>query len=312
MTSPESGTDGDPDVVVVGGGPAGSAAGVFTARYGLDTVVFDRGKAALARCAFLANYPGFPAGIDIGTFTDLLHAHLEEAGATHVEDTVEAVERTADDEGFVVDTQDGREVRTRAVVAAAWYDGSYLRPLDDEDGMFEEHDHHGEMEERFDPAYAGRDGRTPVDGLYVAAPNDGRNAQAIVSAGQGAHVARSLIEDHREAHGYPAGVLAAHYDWLRPDSEFAGEWGDRDRWREWFENEAGDHDLEGERFEELRERYIDEAFDTNLTDSRIEARSDQGLERLLETIGQDRVLAALDDDRIRAYREASEGANSDE
>ena len=301
MTAPASATGVGRDVVIVGGGPAGSAAGVFAARYGLDALVFDRGKAALARCAFLANYPGFPAGIDVETFTDLLHAHLEEAGAAYVPDTVEAVDRPAGQEGLVVTTQDGREVRTRTVVAAAWYDGSYLRPLDRDGAMFEEHEHHGEVEERLDPDYADRDGRTPVEGLYVAAPNDGRNAQAVVSAGQGAHVARSLIEDRREEQGYPEGALAAHYDWLRPDAEFAGEWGDRDRWREWFANEAGDHDLNAERFEELRERYIDRAFDTNLGDSEIEARSDRGLERLLDVIGQDRVLEALDDERIRAY-----------
>ena len=55
------------DVAVVGGGPAGSSAAVFTARYGLDTVVFDRGPSSIGRCAHLGNYLGCPAGIDVET-----------------------------------------------------------------------------------------------------------------------------------------------------------------------------------------------------------------------------------------------------
>lgn len=46
------------DVVVVGGGPAGCSTAVFTARYDLDTAVFDRGASSIDRCAYLANHLG--------------------------------------------------------------------------------------------------------------------------------------------------------------------------------------------------------------------------------------------------------------
>ncbi|WP_440990674.1 FAD-dependent oxidoreductase [Haloarchaeobius baliensis] len=304
------------DVVVVGGGPAGAAAAIFTARYGLDTVVFDRGAGALPRCAFLSNYPGFPAGIDVETFQAMLADHLETAGAELIEDSVVAVERagaadgvadeatadgTSDDARFVVETADDRRVHADSVVAAAWYDGSYLEPLDDADAMFELHEHHGEEHERFDPEYPDHDGRTPVDGLYVASPADQRSAQAVVAAGNGAHVARCLLEDHRIAQGYPADI-AAHYDWLRPASEFTGEWGDRDRWREYFENEAGDHDLSDERFVELRERYLDRAFETKTGEDEVERRTEQAQHRLLEH---------LDDEYIRSYLDDSVAVASD-
>ncbi|WP_276256466.1 thioredoxin reductase [Halomontanus rarus] len=293
-------TPTDCDVVVVGGGPSGCAAGVFTTRYGLETVVFDRGNAALRRCAYLENYLGFPAGIDVDTFYGLIRAHAERAGCDVVSDRVESAERTEGEPTFAVETQDGRRVTTDHVIAAAWYDGEYLRPLSG-DEPFEAHEHDGEEHEHFDPGYADENGRTPVDGLYVAAPSGQRNVQAIVAAGHGTHVARCLLEDRRSERGYPDGV-AAHYDWLRRDGEFSGEWGDRDRWREWFEDEAGDdHGLTAKRYEELRERYIDRAFETRVSDAAVEERSRRGLRRLVETIGTERVLDAVDDREIRTY-----------
>ncbi|GGM62494.1 thioredoxin reductase [Halarchaeum rubridurum] len=303
------------DVVVVGGGPSGASTAIFTARYGLDTLVFDRGVAALPRSAFLENYPGFPAGIDIETYRGLLHDHLETAGADLVADTVEAVEHAdgdapatgsadgptgdagADDEHgnesgahFVVTTADGRTVRARHVVAASWYDGDYLRPVVGDDA-YESHEHDGESHEHFDGDYPDADGRTDVAGLYVVAPAGQRNAQAVVAAGQGAHVARRLIKDVRLARGYPDD-LAEHYDWLRSASEFSGEWAERERWREWFDDHvpdarAGDDDIAA-----LRASYIDAAFET---------RRDPAAVDDLRERAHDRLLSHLDDERIRAY-----------
>ncbi len=284
----------DRDVVVVGGGPAGCAAGVFTARYGLDTVIFDRGNAALRRCAFLANYLGFPAGIDVDTIRDLMHAHADESGCDRYPEQVVSVSRDSAD-GLVVETREGRRVTTRYVVAAAWYDGSYLRPLDEDEEMFEVHEHHGDVDERFAPDYPDDDGRTPVEGLYVASPAGARSAQAVVAAGTGAHVARCLVADHRREQGYSGGV-APHYDWLRPESEFTGEWAERDRWREWYESES-----DGPVDEARRERYIDRAFDTRLSEEEIAERTDRGIRRLVEVIGPERILESIDDATVTEY-----------
>ncbi|WP_435117815.1 NAD(P)/FAD-dependent oxidoreductase [Halolamina sp. C58] len=294
---PEAADAPDRDVVVVGGGPSGTGAAIFTARYGLDTVVYDRGNAALARAAFVENYPGFPGGIDPETLTALLHDHLDAAGATRVADLVESVER--DGEQFRVETADGETVTARSVVAAAWYDASYLQPLDD-GGMFETEEHHGEEREQLDRDFPNADGSTAVEGLYVAAPTEQRNAQAITAAGHGAHVARTLLQDRREAEGL-AGEVAPVYDWLRPESEFSGDWAERERWREWFENELGDTDADEAEIDRLRERYIDRAFDTARSPAEIERLRYEGHRRLAGHLDTEAVLDAVDNSEIEAY-----------
>nr|WP_241692922.1 NAD(P)/FAD-dependent oxidoreductase [Halomicroarcula limicola] len=297
---------------MVGGGPAGCSAGVFTARYGLDTAVFDRGNSSLARCAYLQNYLGFPGGIDVETFLELARDHAGAAGCDVVEDMVESIERGGESGGgFRVETQDGGPVTADRVVAATRYGGEYLRPLDG-DAMFETHEHDGEEHEHFDPDYADDDGRTPVEGLYVASPAGERDVQAIVAAGQGAHVARTLLAEWRRAEGLPEGVLANHYDWLRPDSEFEGAWGERERWREWFDDRAADAEVDDERLSTLRERAVDRAFETRRSDEEIQRLTDEGRRRLaehldpeslVEAVGSDAVLDAVDDEQIREYLE---------
>jgi threonine dehydrogenase-like Zn-dependent dehydrogenase len=282
----------DHDVVIVGGGPAGCSAGVFTARYGLDTVIYDRGRSSLQRCAHLENYLGFPAGIDIETAYDLMHDHATEAGCDLVSDLVESVTRTedGDGEGFVVEPQEGEAVTATSVIAATRYDGEYLRGLDDDAAMFETHEHDGEEHEHFDRGYAEADGTTPVEGLYVTSPSDEADRQAIIAAGRGARVGLRLVDDRRDARGF-TGHFTTHYDWVRKEAELTGEWADRDHWVEYAdEQRPDDHDLDDEAWERLRDEEIDRRFETYITDEEIERRERVAHERLVEHLDDDVVL----------------------
>jgi hypothetical protein len=302
MSSPTD-TDHEHDVVVVGGGPAGCAAGVFTARYGLETLIFDRGRSSIQRCAHLENYLGFPAGIDIETLYGLMHDHAEEAGCRTVPDLVESVERADDGQGFVVEPQDGDAVTARWVIAATRYDGEYMRGLDDDDAMFETHEHDGEEHTSFDPEYADHDGETPVESLYVATPSV-EDRQALMAAGRGARVGRNVVAAARQERGYPD-PAAEHYDWVRQEAELDDEWRDRDNWRGWFEEQLpDDHDLGDEQRVELRERDIDRTLETYLTDEEIERRGTRGQKRLLEHIDDDLVLEAARE--IETERDSTE------
>ncbi|PCR91519.1 FAD-dependent oxidoreductase [Natrinema ejinorense] len=295
MRSPETthAAEGfDHDVVVVGGGPAGCAAGVFTARYGLDTVVFDRGRSSIQRCAHLENYLGFPAGIDIETLYGLIHDHAEQAGCEIVADLVESLERSEDHQGFRVRTQDGDRVTARRVIAATRYDGEYMRGLDDETAMFETFEYDGEEREHFDKSYAERDGTTPVNGLFVASPYGETGYQASMAAGRGTRVGITVVEAIRRERGYPD-PIANHYDWMRRRAELDDERSDREQLGERFDERLpDDHDLEAGRLAELREREVDRRLATYLSADEIERRTERGQKRLLEHIDDDLIRQA--------------------
>jgi flavin-dependent dehydrogenase len=293
----------DYDVVVVGGGPAGCSAGVFTARYGLDTVIYDRGRSSLQRCAHLENYLGFPAGIDIETLYDLMHDHAEESGCEFVPDVVESVTRTDSGEGFAVEPQEGETVTAGFIISATRYDGEYLRPLGGEE-MFETYEHDGEEHEQFNREYPGNDGTTPVEGLYVASPSEEADRQAIVAAGRGGRVGLRLVDDLRRERGY-TGHFTTHHDWVRKEAELTDEWADRDRWVEYADGQRpDDHDVSDEAWAALRDEEIDRRFEAYITDEEIGRRGREAHERLVEHLEDDVVLERARE--IEAERESAE------
>ncbi|ELY88817.1 NAD(P)-binding protein [Natrialba taiwanensis] len=277
----------DVAVAVVGGGPAGCAAGVFTARYGLETTIFDRGPSSLRRCASLENYLGFPCGIGVETFLGLAHDHAETAGCRIRDELVESITTLEDGtDGFRLESQSGESITARFVIAATKYDGTYLRELDDEARMFVADD--DEERERFDRDYPGDDGTTPVDGLYVAGPLAGCGDQAIIAAGHGATVARTLLRDCREEAGF-WGWFADHYDWRRTTENRREEWAEPQQWLDLLEDDAPD-DVDPHTVRRLSEIAAEER------DSDYVA-SDVANRRAMR--GQRRLAAALDDDVIR-------------
>ena len=307
-TDPGATEECDHDVVIVGGGPAGCSAGVFCARAGLDTVVYDRGRSSIQRCAHLENYPGFPAGIDIESLYDLLHDHAETAGCEIRNDLVESLDHRGDAEGLAVTPQEGDVVTARRVVAATRYDGAYMRGLGDDRAMFETHEHDGETHEHFDKEYTNDDGTTPIDGLYVATPNEADD-QAIIAAGRGARVAQRVIADDRLDDGWWEDV-ATGVDWVRQEAALDDEWADRDRWVEWFDDHYGEDapvDVDTARFQRVRAASIDESLGSYIAAEEVDSRAIAAQDRLLEHIDDERILAAARD--IDADPQPTEGRN---
>jgi thioredoxin reductase (NADPH) len=200
MTPAPSDTE-EYDVTIVGGGVAGLSAGIFTARHGLDTLILDAGESILRRNAHLENYPGFPGGIDSALLLEMIEDQAEDAGCVQRDGEVTTIERTGEDSGFLVETDAGDSYRPDFVIAATKNTTGYLDGIDGL-GILDRGKAFVDTDER---------GRTGVSGLYAAGRLAEKPHQAITSAGHGAEVAVTLLEDIEK--GF-------YHDWVAPEGYF--------------------------------------------------------------------------------------------
>ena len=101
-------------VAIVGGGPAGLSAALFTAKNGLDTLIFDTDSTWL-HSAYLFNYLGIE-GIDGDDFLEVARHQVDTCGADrHQGEEVTDIKLT--DEGFTVET-DRDQYNVKYVVLA--------------------------------------------------------------------------------------------------------------------------------------------------------------------------------------------------
>jgi thioredoxin reductase (NADPH) len=106
------------DVVILGGGPAGLTAALYTARGGLKTVILEKsmpgGQAALTDQ--IENYPGFPGGV---SGPELMQKFLEQAMRAGAEfKTQEAVQADLLPLEKKITTGQGEELTAQAVIIA--------------------------------------------------------------------------------------------------------------------------------------------------------------------------------------------------
>src|SRR5687768_7380622 len=102
------------DIAIIGGGPAGLAAGLYAARALRRTVLWEREilGGQIATTSEVENYPGFPEGVN---GLDLAMGMQKQAERFGMETRNEAVTGLRRDEGgqFVLTTDSG-EVRAKA------------------------------------------------------------------------------------------------------------------------------------------------------------------------------------------------------
>jgi len=113
------------DTVIIGGGPAGYAAALYTARAGLDTLVLEKMSVGgqMSVTDIIDNYPGFDEGIDGFTLGMKMQAGAERFGAKT--EYAEATEISLSGEIKRVSTAEG-ELLARTVIIAT---GAFPRKL---------------------------------------------------------------------------------------------------------------------------------------------------------------------------------------
>src|SRR5664279_1252258 len=78
------------DVIVIGGGPGGLSAALYSSRAKLKTLVLDKSKTAgsLAYASLIENYPGLEKPMTGGELLDVFRKQAESFGAAYKEEQV--------------------------------------------------------------------------------------------------------------------------------------------------------------------------------------------------------------------------------
>ncbi|MDT9687428.1 thioredoxin-disulfide reductase [Streptomyces sp. P9(2023)] len=128
MTDPTAATDDDVrNVIVIGSGPAGYTAALYTARAQLKPLLFGSSifvGGSLTTTTEVENFPGFPNGIDGPDLMDNMRAQAENFGAEMIDDDIISVDLTGDIKE--VTDSEGTVHRAKAVIIAT---GSGYRKL---------------------------------------------------------------------------------------------------------------------------------------------------------------------------------------
>ena len=179
------------NVIVVGGGPAGLSAALFTAKNGLDTTVFDTDGTWMHK-AHLFNYPGI-GSVDGSVFVETLRDQVDDFGVERHDAEVTAVESV--DDGFAVSAADETHEATYVVLATG-----ASRDLAESLGCAVSED---------DTVDVGVDMETSVENAYATgAMVRAEEWQAVIAAGDGGAAALNILSKEKGEHFHDFDVPA--------------------------------------------------------------------------------------------------------
>jgi thioredoxin reductase len=181
-----------PDVLVVGGGPAGLSAALFAAKNGLETAVFDTDNTWMHK-AHLFNYPGI-GSVDGSNYVETLRDQVDDFGVERHQG-VEVTGVDDDGEGFVVAAGEDEHTADYVVLATG-----ANRDLAEELGCAFTNEDTVDVDVTMETSVA----NAYATGAMVRA----EEWQAVISAGDGAAAALNVLSKEKGEHFHDFDVPA--------------------------------------------------------------------------------------------------------
>lgn len=105
------------DVIIIGGGPAGLSAGIYTCRDRLNTLLIEKALIGgmINETELLENYPGFVDGIGGMELTSLMYRQAQKFGLSDINAEVIAIEPKEDK--FIIKTSDKNFIAGAVIIA---------------------------------------------------------------------------------------------------------------------------------------------------------------------------------------------------
>lgn len=171
------------DVAIIGAGPAGGSAAIFTAKAGKKTVILDSDQGVTKRAMMYNHY-----GVSEITGPDLVKVGIEQAkkfGAELIEAKVSGIIKT--ENGFTLQHENG-EIQARHIILAT----GFLTDLAESVGLATKPGTEPRVKTIFD---VNTEGKTNVEGIWAAGTCAGVSVHTIITAGDGAKVAINVISE---------------------------------------------------------------------------------------------------------------------
>ncbi|MBO1514836.1 FAD-dependent oxidoreductase [Metabacillus bambusae] len=172
------------DIVIIGAGPAGASAGIFTAKAGKKTLLIDHDKGMTKR-AWVENH----YGVSEITGPELIETGKKQAqrfGSELINDAVVEIKKT--ETGFDIQTEEHGAYSTKHVIFAT----GVLVELGEKLGVTTISGTEPRIKTIFQ---VDKDGKTNIDGIWAAGTCAGVSVHTIITAGDGAKVAINIISE---------------------------------------------------------------------------------------------------------------------
>jgi thioredoxin reductase (NADPH) len=171
------------DVLIVGAGPTGASAALFTAKAGKKTLVIDNDKSVTKR-AWIENHYGV-AEITGPDLVEIGKKQASKFGAEIVQATVSTISKT--ESGFKVETDQG-EYEAKHVILGTGMSVDLAETV----GLTTKPGTEPRIKTIIDVDSAGK---TSIDGIWAAGTVAGVSMHTIITAGDGAKVAINVISE---------------------------------------------------------------------------------------------------------------------